>query len=381
MISRRTWSLVLLGASTTALSVAVGVAGCQSNDTNGASANGAGGEGATSASTTQGSSSNNGGATTSTGSSSANGGGGNGTGGASACGLPEHTIDEINTGAIGPKTDIKLKGVVAMSPKWLVYKSNSKGSCLWGVYVSAPGLAETAANSGILVVSYGDEATTNDAGQALCPKLGVDPTGGAIPDDVQPGDVLDIVGKTDYFLPSTCGQNPGESSVAQYQVSANTTACPIVKTGTAAVPKAHLLTAAEELKLSSPSDKAFHDQWGGVKVRIENVNGAAQTMNCPPVDADAGTGGTPCLLNKYGQITLAEGNLMVEDDIFFRGYLKTMNYCHDGPKFTSADGTFAFNAIEAFSTQDYCSWVLEPADKCADFDPSSEDCTGATCPP
>ena len=145
-----------------------------------------------------------------------------------------------------------------MSHKFLIFGSDR--SCLWGLYVSAPGLTETEANSGTLVVAYGDEPVTDDAGQAFCAKLGERPTGGNIPDNVRPGDTLDIHGKTAKFLPSTCGENPGESSVPQFQISTNKTACPIGITGTAAIPKAHLLSADEVAKLASPSDAPFHDQ-------------------------------------------------------------------------------------------------------------------------
>src|SRR5262249_43949618 len=124
---------------------------------------------------------------------------------------------------------------------------------------------ETKAYSGIIVISYGTDAVTGpNGGDPQCPKLGEEPVGGFIPDDVKPGDVLDLAGKTAYYLPSGakgCGTKEGDSSVPTYQILANQKDCPAVKTGTAPVPKAHTLSAADVAKLSSSTDKDTHDMW------------------------------------------------------------------------------------------------------------------------
>jgi hypothetical protein len=340
--------LTLFAASVLGTAVLiVSGAGCQSDPGGGGTTGGDGGgsSGATTGVNTGGSTA----ATMSTGTDATTG-----TGPVN-CEGPDATIHDITTNVIGPGVKVSLTGVVAMSQKFLTYKSNSTGSCLWGVFVSAPGLATTAENTGLLVVSYGFDAVTNDAGQAYCPKLGQEPAGDMIPDDVAPGDVLDFVGTTSYYVPSTCGEEPGESTIGQFQIQA----CSGVKTGTAAVPAAAVVDPAD---LSDAANKDFHDKWGGVKVRIENVT---------PAEAP--------VVGMYGIITLTEGGLLVPDEIYYRGYAQAQNKCHAGPVF--ADGTI-FASIEGFSYRDYCTWVLEPNDKCADFDPPSEDCNGApTCPP
>ena len=137
----------------------------------------------------------------------------------------EHTIQEITNGTIGPDIKVTIKGAVAMSHKWLVSGPGSAGSCLYGVFVSAPGLTTTAPNTGILVVSYGNEPVTNDEGDTFCAKVdGTEESGGNIPDDVKPGDVLDIPNaETTSFAPSTvapCPTAPPSSSSSCRRTSA-----------------------------------------------------------------------------------------------------------------------------------------------------------------
>jgi hypothetical protein len=141
--------------------------------------------------------------------------------------------------------------------------------------------------------------------------------------------------------------------------------CKVTKTGTAALPKAHVLTTAEITELASPSDTAFHDKWGGVKVAVENVTAA-----------------TSPVVGMYGIVALNEGMLQVTDKMYYRGYEKTM-VCHAGPTFTAAAAPpyFTFTHIEGFSYLDFCTWSLGVNDKCADFAPPSEDCAAMTsCP-
>jgi hypothetical protein len=312
---------------------------------------GSGGGGGDSSSTT----SSAGGSTSSSSSS--------GVGGGAPCEGVEATISDVTTGVVGPGVKVQVTGAVAMSQKFLVSKGSSSGSCLWGVFVSAPNLTETAPNSGMLVLDYGFNAEIDDGGtDAYCPRLGIDPTGDDIPDDVKPGDVLDIVGETAKFLLDNCMTEPNGSTVGQFQLAKS---CKVERTGTAAVPTAHLLNATELEDLADPGKDSFKDQWGGVKLRVENVTAVP-----------AANGGA---VGDYGVITLNEGGLEIGEKIYYRGYLKNDNFCHATPLF---DTTLAFNSIEGFAYLDYCTWRLSPNDKCADFDPSSEDCNGAlTCPP
>src|SRR5262249_37615848 len=147
------------------------------------------------------------------------GAGGGAGGGAPACDGQEVTVFDVTNdpsaaNPVGPAIKVKVKNVVAMSQKFLVSKSSNTGSCLWGIFVSAPNLGkETQPYSGVLVVSYGNNATEQPAGSGMfyCSKLGVEPTGGAIPDDVKVGDELNVIGKTDYFLLNSCANQPNGS--------------------------------------------------------------------------------------------------------------------------------------------------------------------------
>lgn len=286
-----------------------------------------------------------------------------GVGGGAPCEGTEATIADVTTGVVGVGVKVKLTDLVVMSQKFLVSQGSSSGSCLWGVFVSAPGLAETAENSGMLVLDYGFDATTDDGGdKAYCPKLGEEETGDDIPDNLRPGDVIDVIGETANFLLSNCASETNGSTVGQFQIAKS---CSIERHGTAPVPAAHVFTAAELEDIGSPSKQSFHDRWGGVKIRVENVTAL------PAADGGA--------VGDYGVITLNEGPIEVSDKVYYRAYLKSQNYCHAAPVFAS---TLSFNAVEGFSYLDYCTWRIAPNDKCADFDPSSEDCQGAlTCPP
>ena len=350
-----------MSVATGMLAVWSSLAGCQgsTSSTSGDTSNsggegGAGGAGVTSSTGDMGGSSSVSSAssmtttsTTSTGSSTSTGG---------PMGLPA-TIVDVTTGKIGPGVAIQLTDVVAMSRKFLVSQSKTSGSCLWGVFISDK-VAETAPSTGTIALSYGMNAAIPAGGtDAVCP-TGTD----AFPNDTKLGDLLTIVGKSDAYIPSTCGQKAGESNVAEYQVSKVTSA---TKTGTTTPPTPHTLTEAEALKLADQTDKAFHDLWGGVKVRIANVS---------PVLFPGMAPAPATVVGPYGVIKLP-GNLEVGDKIYYSK--NPSSVCQQAPKF--ADNTIKFVSVDGFNYLNYCTWGLSPNDKCADFNPKSDDCGATTC--
>lgn len=371
----RNGKLVFLGMSafTGMLAIWSSLAGCQggTSATTGATTNAGGAGGSETTTTTMSSAANSGGAGTTSSASSmttTTTGSSMGTGGAPAM---TATITDITTNKIGPSIQVSLKGVVAMSQKFLVSKSSS-GSCLWGVFVSEPGLPETKPSSGILALSYGVNASiSGDAGKSFCPRLGTpDVIGDAIPDDVAPGDVLDMTGETAYFLLPQCATQPGGSTVGEYQLS-KINPGNVTRTSTKGpVPAAHKMKAAEIAKLASPTDKAFHDMWGNVKVELD-------TTVSEPQDDGTGMMG---ITDKFGHILVhdaanvaptAADKVQVGDKIFYRGYAKAANFCYDGPKYAVA--TTAFTAIDGFNYLDFCTWNVQPNNKCADLSPPSSD--------
>jgi hypothetical protein len=281
------------------------------------------------------------------------------------------TIADVTKGAVVKGTSVTVKNVVTMSQKFLVSKSLA-GTCLYGVFVSAPGLIETEPYSGILVVSKGNNATippgqtTSYCGK-LSNRVAGDPVpGDAIPDDVKPGDVLNVTGTADSFLLNQCATEPNGSTVPQRQISF---ACNVTRTGTAAVPAPRAFTAATNVAaLASPTNAAFHDQWGGVFVRVSNVK--------PSLQPDPNGGTIPVVVGPFGVIKLEGSNLEVGDKVYYRGYDNSI--CHDGPVYS--DTNVAWSYIDGFSYMNFCTWGLQPNNRCKDFNPPSDDCNGLICP-
>ena len=375
----RNGKMMFLGMSaiTGMLAVWSSLAGCQSDTTSSSGDTTSGGGGKPSSTSTG---ENTGGGnttstassmtTTTTGSSQGSSmGSSKGTGGAPPMAA---TITDVTTKKVGLGIDVTLKGVVAMSQKFLVSKGSS-GSCLWGVFVSEPNLTETKASSGIIVLSYGINASiTGDSGTAFCPRLGIDTNlGDAIPDDIAPGQVIDVTGETAYFLLPQCGTQPGGSTVSQYQIAKVPVGGITRKTtDKVAIPAPHKMTPAEIAKLSSSTDKAFHDLWGNVKVEITNVISEPQDNGTP----------VPGITDKFGHILVhdvanaaptAADKVQVGDKIYYRGYAKKQNFCYNGPIYPVA--TTTFTAMEGFNYLDFCTWNVQPNDKCADLAPPSPD--------
>jgi hypothetical protein len=296
-----------------------------------------------------------------TGSNTTSSGEGGGGGGPIGCSGPEHTIKEISDGTLGPGLKITVKGAVAMSQLFLVSGSGpDPSSCLWGVFISAPGLTETAPNTGAIALSYGTPPSVpvgSMDGKLYCPALGKDPTvGSKFADDIKPGDVLDIVGVTDEFpndFANCTGTNP-KNTVGMIQLSQ---VCSATKTGTAAVPTAHVLTAAELAAFDSTTDKDFHHMWGGVKVRLENVTATAVDKFGLKMDenATAGTVETHDVNRKVWYRPLSDNTTCHGTDLAYPV----------GQMFTSVDGFHYLN---------FCTWGLVPGDRCGDFNPASMDC-------
>ena len=378
----RNGKLVFLGLSafTGMLAIWSSLAGCQGGTSSSTgdttSAGGAGGTSSTSntggASTTSSASSMT---TTTTGSSM-------GTGGSAAVDatIPDITGDPASKNKVGINTAVKLTGVVAMSQKFLVSGPGTSGNCLWGVFVSAPGLTETQPYSGVIAITKNGNpgSIVGDAGKAFCPKLGTEPTGDSIPDDVKPGDVLNIIGETDAYVSKSCGMKPGETKIAGIQVSNVTN---VTKTGTASVPVPHIMKAAEIPQLAAggipavptdpadPAAVAFHAMWGGVKVAVQNVQSESQMVN-----------GVASIVDGFGHmlvhdatiaVPVATDKLQVGDKLYYRAYLKKSNFCYSNPNY--ADPATTFTAIEGFHYLDFCTWGLSPNNKCADLSPPSPD--------
>ena len=295
--------------------------------------------------------------------------GGNNTGGGDptcGSGAVDATIQQITQGTIGPGVDVKITGAVVMSQKFVIDGTLNAGQpCLWAVFVSAPGLTTTAANTGTLVLSYGSPAVVPDGGsQAYCPLLEQQSGGDAIPDDIQPGDVVDIIGETDSFLLNACSSQANGSQVPEFQVSKT---CRMTVTGSTTPPAPAVIPANDYANLSNQAaaSAAFHNQWGGVFVRLANVT-----------STDGDNDGS--VVGQYGIITLDQAGIEVSDKIYYEGYYAGSDVCKAGPQFdVTAGGTQTFAYVDGFHYMNFCTWGLAVNDKCADTSPASGDC-GAT---
>lgn len=274
----------------------------------------------------------------------------------------EVTIQQITdataAGHVGPKTLVVVKGAVAMSTKFLASKSSS-GSCLWGVFVSAPGLTTTGPNTGILALSYGTPASAPDGGgTAYCPTIQAgQPAGDSFPDDVGPGDVLDLYGETDSYIPTACSSGdagPGASMVPGIQLSKVNQ---VVRTTTKGpVPTPAVLSTSDLATLAAGSDATWLNSWGSVRVQAQNVTVMPYQNN---------------LTDTYGHMFLSNG-IEVGDKLYYVGYVRKSDVCYSGPVYPTSSPTF--NSITGFIYLDYCNWSIAPSDKCHDLDPASEDC-------
>jgi hypothetical protein len=293
-----------------------------------------------------------------------------GTGGRGAMdgGVTEVTIQQVTdpmaTGHVGPKTPIKVVGAIAMSIKFLVSKGSS-GSCLWGVFLSAPMLTQTGPNTGVLAVSFGSPAVATQGGKAYCPTIEAgQPAGDAFPDDVKPGDILDVVGQSDSYIPATCTSADaglGASMIAGTQISKVTQ---VTRRGTGAtLPTPAKLMGGDKQTLAAGNDASWLAQWGNVLVEVDGVVARDQ-------------GGS--LTDMYGHMLLDVGTngIQVGDKLYYVGYVKATDVCYAGPYYSwmPTDAGLPFNSITGFVYLDYCNWSVAPRNKCFDLNPPSQDC-------
>ena len=266
------------------------------------------------------------------------------------------TIAELTTGTIGLGTTVQLSNVVVMSQKFLISKSNTTGSCLWGLYVSAPNLTTTAANTGLLVINFGTNASTpSDGGTTtFCPRLGLEPTGGVLPDTAKPGDVLTVSGTTERLVANA--GSCGGTIASALQLRATSASI----TGTASIPTPAVLSSTDAAKLFSTTDQSFHDAWGSVKVSLSNVTSSPQNGN---------------FTDAFGNFFVSGGSLQVNSRVYYRAALAASQACHARPV---SNATTTFSKLSGFNTLNFCTWSFDVNDKCADLTPSSTDCASAT---
>jgi len=243
-------------------------------------------------------------------------------------------------------SDVNLSGVTATSQKFLVFRS-SGGACLWGMFVSAD-VAIAAPGSGLMIVSYGEEAAAADGGFEPCA-----PGGDAIPDDVSAGDVLEVSGKVSSFSSTSCARAPAP----EMQLRASR-ACPLKRIGTRTPPEPAELGLSAADRIAEGTERELLGAWGNLLVRLRGVSGRP---------ADAGT-----IVGRYGVVRLNETALEVHDELYFN------DLGGSGPGGSGKQPVFGtnttFSRIDGILHLDFCRWSLHPRNKCSDLDPHSGDC-------
>lgn len=223
---------------------------------------------------------------------------------------------------------IKVAGAIVTTQKFRVSGTPKKegDSCLYGVFV-ADANTTFQPYSGIIVLSYGDNAVASDGGGASCPS-GTD----LIPNDIKPGDKIDFTATYTEFGPTsaTCGKatpplpppNPDKMRQAMKL-------CALTKAGTGTLPAPADVTPAAIAQGGADVAKYM----GGL-VRIKDVEASSDIA--------------------FGQFKIKGSELYVNDTIYYRG-AATAPKVKTGDKFTSITGV---------SYLDFCTWTLAPSDVC-----------------
>jgi hypothetical protein len=258
------------------------------------------------------------------------------------CGAEPVTLDEIHSGRVRSNVAIRVEPLVASSQKFLVSESKS-GSCLWGAF--AAGVARTGAGSGLFLVSFG----APHADGAACAS-GSD----GLPDDLQPGDALEVEGVLDAYAPAAC--EGGTAPAPQLRIDA---ACPARRGAATAPPEAAAVDRALAERLAAGLDAELIRDWSGALLRLEDVSALEDTS-----DGDA--------VFPFGVVRLEQTALEVHSRLYY------FDLSEGGPRAAVKAPHYRyptlFQSITGVLYLDYCSWVLAPRDRCVDLSPSSVGC-------
>lgn len=260
---------------------------------------------------------------------------------AEGCGAERVTLDEIHSGRVRDSVAVAVGPLVASSQKFLVSEAKS-GSCLWGAFAADPG--RNGAGSGVFLVSYGAPHAETEA---------CTPGSDGLPDDLRPGDSLQVEGRLDEYAPAACD---GTAPAPQLRIDA---ACPARRGAPADPPEAVVIEPELANRLAAGKDAQLLREWSGALVRLDHVS-ALQ-------DADDGDAVFP-----FGVIRLQQSTLEVHSRLYY------FDLSEGGPRDPSKAPHYRFPTVLASVTGvvflDYCTWVLAPRDRCADLSPPSEGC-------
>lgn len=297
--------------------------------------------------------------------------GGNGAGGSSddPCGGTEATLFQINDaaseGAIKPNQRVKVAGIVVTSHKFLA----SASSCLWAVTATMPG-DDVQEYGSIQVVAKGNPALIGqDDKPGPCP-MG-EGEAGPIPNDIKPGDVIDVTAFAAEFVQQSCdGTKNPKPAVGQKQLEINTTKigneC-FVRTPGDAVPAAHAFTAAEATAFAEGKNADnINSKWSGALISL--------TGPLTPKQSDKTADYIPATaaVSKFGDMLLNETTLAINNNVVYSDVTGT------GPKDSAKRVcwplTTTFDNITGLGLIDFCTFSLSLRTVTGDVTPESS-CT------
>jgi hypothetical protein len=357
-----------------ALLASLAVVACQEEESSTPKGSpGAGGSAAGGSSQQGGTGGTNQGGNNPTGGAGGSGAGTGGTSGGDPCGGEEKTIQELNkVKAPLPENRLRLKGVVATSRKFLV--SPSQSGCLWGVFVTAPG-ASVVEYGSIQLVSKGAPPETTADGKTVC-KTDQE-SSGMIPNEIQPGDTLDVSGFLDEFLLKQCGQpstqNPAVNNprpdAGQRQIK--DISC-LTKIGSGAVPAPAPISDVATLNAIAQgknTDDLLY-KWSGALVQItvpltskQVPETGAKYFNCSAVSG-------------FGDINFEETELTVGNGVYYND-LSCAGPRDNNKRYDFQQPT-TFTSITGIVALDFCTWQVSTRSRCDDILPKSPTCDLAT---
>jgi hypothetical protein len=261
-----------------------------------------------------------------------------------ACSAQPITIEELHSGQVREGVAVSLSEVVASSRKFLVSEAKS-GSCLWGAFAASP--ERVGAGSGLFLVSFGP---THEPGAACA--SGND----GLPDDLSPGDRLEVQGFLAEYVPNDCASG----TVAQPQLRIDA-ACPALRVGVGSEPAAEVITPALADQLAAGRDPKLVRDYAGALVELESVSAVQD-----PDDGDA--------VFPFGVVRLLETALELRSRLYY------FDLSEGGPRAATKATAFGFptqfERVRGVVFLDYCTWGLGPRDRCADLSPPSAGCSG-----
>jgi hypothetical protein len=174
-----------------------------------------------------------------------------------------------------------------------------------------------------------------------------------LPDDLKPGDSLEVEGVLDGYVPASCD---GTAPAQQLRVDA---ACPARRGPAVAPPEAAVVDRTLADRLAAGTDAQLMRDWSGALLRLEDVSALPD-----PDDGDA--------VFAFGVVRLEQTALEVHSRLYY------FDLSEGGPRASVKAPHYryptAFQSISGVVFLDYCSWVLAPRDRCADLAPQSEGC-------